>query len=121
MPTECYNKLWQVIIIKQLRFKGDEVARARVLLGMITLGLLVLLVGACTETDSSSPTTTLVLSDALTSNCERNATSGGFQNAGLAVGEIAVEFTLKDIQGNAFTLSELLSEKPVVMVFGSFT
>ena len=95
--------------------------RVRVLLVVIALGIPVLLFGACTKTDTPSPATTPILSDALTSGCERNTMPGGFANVGLAVGGIAVEFTLKDIQGNAFTLSELLSEKPVVMVFGSFT
>ena len=34
---------------------------------------------------------------------------------------MAVDFTLKDIHGNTVSLAGLLSEKPVVMVFGSFT
>ncbi len=46
---------------------------------------------------------------------------GGFQAAGLAVGETAVDFTLKDINGNTVSLAGLLIEKPVLMVFGSFT
>lgn len=40
---------------------------------------------------------------------------------GIKEGVKAVDFTLKDIHGNEFTLSRLLDEKPVVMVFGSFT
>ena len=40
---------------------------------------------------------------------------------GLAVGEPAVEFTLKDVNGTPHTLSALLAEKPVVIVFGSYT
>ncbi|MFC1908800.1 hypothetical protein ACFLXD_02905 [Chloroflexota bacterium] len=63
----------------------------------------------------------LVLSDALTRNCTRTRTSGGFNSIGLAEGEIAVDFTLKDIQGNTVSLAGLLSTKPVVMIFGSFT
>ena len=35
-------------------------------------------------------------------------------------GEPAIEFTLKDVDGNTYTLSGLLKEKPVVMVLGSF-
>jgi len=50
-----------------------------------------------------------------------SARSGDFENVGLVVGETAVDFTLQDIHGNIFSLSRLLSEKPVVMVFGSFT
>jgi len=63
----------------------------------------------------------LVLSDDLKRGCERRRPSGGFENVGLAVGETAVDFTLKDVQGNTVSLAGLLSEKPVVMVFGSFT
>ena len=48
-------------------------------------------------------------------------TSGDFDNAGLSIGETAVDFTLKDVDGNTVSLRSLLSEKPVVMVFGSFT
>ena len=36
-------------------------------------------------------------------------------------GELAVEFSLRDVNGVEYTLSELLSEKPVYMIFGSFT
>ena len=61
------------------------------------------------------------LSDALKRNCQRSGPSGGFDNAGLDVGEMAVDFTLKDTQGNTVRLAELLSQKPVMMVFGSFT
>ena len=39
----------------------------------------------------------LVLSDALTRNCTRTRTSGGFNSIGLAEGEMAVDFTLKDM------------------------
>ena len=63
----------------------------------------------------------LIMSDALKRGCGDNRNQGGFQNAGLPQGETAVDFTLRDTEGNPFTLSELLSEKPVVMVFGSFT
>ena len=43
------------------------------------------------------------------------------QKKGLKVGETAIDFTLSDINGNEFTLSEMLREKPVVMELGSFT
>ena len=36
-------------------------------------------------------------------------------------GQIAIDFTLKDTKGKDYTLSNLLAEKPVVMIFGSFT
>ncbi len=62
-----------------------------------------------------------ILSDALMSGCERTEGFGGFGNVGLAVGETAVAFTLQDVHGNTVSLAGLLIEKPVVMVFGSFT
>jgi len=36
-------------------------------------------------------------------------------------GDKAIEFALKDVEGNLYILSELLREKPVVLIFGSFT
>ena len=36
-------------------------------------------------------------------------------------GQLAIDFTLKDTKGKAYTLSNLLAERPVVMIFGSFT
>jgi len=44
-----------------------------------------------------------------------------FSNVGIAQGQLAVDFTLKDMKGASFTLSDLLSEKPVVLIIGSFT
>lgn len=37
------------------------------------------------------------------------------------VAEPAIDFMLKDVEGNSYTLSELLTEKPVYLAFGSFT
>lgn len=77
-----------------------------------------------TVADSESETPDpgqLVLSTALKRGCWPGSGSAGLRNTGLAEGEAAVEFTLKDIQGNPVSLSELLDEKPVVIVFGSFT
>ena len=62
-----------------------------------------------------------VLLDTLKRNCQINRGSGNFNQTGLAVGETAVNFTLKDISGREFRLSQLLAEKPVLMIFGSFT
>ncbi len=62
-----------------------------------------------------------VLSNVLIRDCQRTAPSGGFENVGLAVGETAIDFTLKDVDGNTVSLASLLGEKPVVMIFGSFT
>ncbi len=63
-----------------------------------------------------------ILSNALTRDCKPGRPSGaGFETVGLSEGGKAVNFTLKDIHGSEFILSQLLAEKPVVMVFGSFT
>ncbi len=91
--------------------------------------LLMMVLGACTsasdtgEINNSDIQKTIkpVLSDALLRGCERAETSRNFSNVGLAVGETAVGFTLQDTQGNIVNLSALLIEKPVMMVFGSFT
>jgi hypothetical protein len=58
-----------------------------------------------------------VLSNDLKRGCQR----GGDGTRGLAVGALAVDFTLDDTAGQSHTLSAMLAEKPVVMVFGSFT
>ena len=67
-----------------------------------------------------------VLSDALVSGCfnwpaEEFSTDNHAQVQTIAEGGLAVEFTLKDVDGVAHTLSGLLSDKPVLMVFGSYT
>ncbi len=62
-----------------------------------------------------------VLSDALTRNCQRDRSADSSVMSGLDAGQKAVDFTLKDVHGRETSLSGLLAEKPVVMVFGSFT
>ncbi len=64
-----------------------------------------------------------VLSDSLKRDCQltQSPVRGDPESAGLRVGEKAFNFTLRDIYGTEFRLSRLLAEKPVVMVFGSFT
>ncbi len=62
-----------------------------------------------------------VLLDTLKRNCQVTRGSGNFDQTGLAVGETAVNFTLTDINGSELRLSQLLAEKPVLMIFGSFT
>jgi cytochrome oxidase Cu insertion factor (SCO1/SenC/PrrC family) len=63
-----------------------------------------------------------VLLEELSRNCQRAETVGNdFKDVGLSIGQRAVNFTLKDTQGAEFRLSQLLVERPVVMVFGSFT
>ena len=47
---------------------------------------------------------------------------GNFDNSGLMVGDTAADFTLFDLNGQAFTLSTALSAgKPVLMVGGNYT
>jgi len=62
-----------------------------------------------------------VLLDTLNRDCKINEERENFNNTGLAEGETAVDFTLKDINGNEHRLSQLLAEKPVVIILGSFT
>ena len=68
-----------------------------------------------------------VLREGLRRNCEydgpvvRDGHTEDLQKKGLRVGETAIDFTLSDIHGNKFTLSEMLREKPVLMEIGSFT
>jgi hypothetical protein len=62
------------------------------------------------------------LSSTLTRNCPVGPTRAqAFEDAGLGPGQKAVNFTLLDTQGVEYRLSRLLAEKPVVMIFGSFT
>ena len=57
------------------------------------------------------------LSTELVRGCEARDRSA----RGPQAGEPAIEFTLMDVDGDPYTLSELLQEKPVVLIFGSFT
>jgi hypothetical protein len=62
-----------------------------------------------------------VLSKELKRDCQYSPAGDDFRNAGLEVGELAVDLTLRDIGGTEYDLSRLLVEKPVAIVFGSFT
>ena len=57
----------------------------------------------------------------LAGDLKRGCQGGGELSGGLAVGALAVDFTLDDTTGQSHTLSEMLARQPVVMVFGSFT
>ena len=72
------------------------------------------------QAEVTEPSGPVLLND-LARDIKRTRRSGGFDNVGLTIGETAVDFTLKDVDGNTVSLRGLLSEKPVVMVFGSFT
>ncbi len=73
------------------------------------------------EWESSDNVSGPVLASDLVRDIELPRLYGDFDNVGLTIGETAVDFTLKDVHGNTVSLRGLLSEKPVVMVFGSFT
>lgn len=68
-----------------------------------------------------------VLSDALVDNCfnwpqdEFSSTNKASVTTSINDGALAVEFTLQDVDGNPFTLSDLLRTRPVLMVFGAYT
>lgn len=63
------------------------------------------------------------LTGTLKSVCQsaQSSVRGNFDIAGLGLGEKAVNFILRDTYGSETRLSQLLAEKPVMMVFGSFT
>ena len=105
--------------------------KRRWLLSGILAGLLMIPV-ACIEATAPTPMPTLTpstltptpspereLLDVLVTNC----TAEGFASdkIGLPVGSKAVNFTLKDVKDNEMSLSRLLDEKPVLLIFGSFT
>ena len=69
------------------------------------------------ETEHREP----ILSNNLKRSCRINQGSEDFDTVGLSIGETAVNFMLKDVRGTEVQLSHLLAEKPVLMVFGSFT
>jgi cytoskeletal protein RodZ len=80
-----------------------------------------------TAPEPDADTDTIIISeepslpDTLSRNCRITQESDDFDETGIAVGETAINFNLKDINGSEFQLSRLLAEKPVMMVFGSFT
>lgn len=92
-----------------------------------------LLAAACAPAVPATPETTTaetatgdgpvapVLAGELTANCQPDDKSVGGMGRGLKVGETAIDFTLEDLDGTAVSLSGLLAERPVVMIFGSFT
>jgi hypothetical protein len=57
----------------------------------------------------------------VTCPAEREANNNEFNQVGPDVGETAINFSLESTTGGNITLSELLVEKPVVLIFGSFT
>jgi cytochrome oxidase Cu insertion factor (SCO1/SenC/PrrC family) len=108
--------------------KGSRIVPSRPLSILMVVLVSALLLACSPAEDKPSARTTapeeatvskaanLLSSDALTRDCQR-----GQGSSDLGVGEVAVNFTLKDTYGSEYSLSALLAEKPVVMVFGSFT
>lgn len=60
---------------------------------------------------------TLELSKDLVRGCDRRDGT----DPELQEGDRAVEFTLMDVDGSTFILSELLNGKPVALIYGSYT
>jgi hypothetical protein len=55
-------------------------------------------------------------------NCVKNTYGTSPHTAGgLEVGESAFDFTLKDLDGTAHTLSNLIGNKPVLLLWGMWT
>jgi cytochrome oxidase Cu insertion factor (SCO1/SenC/PrrC family) len=84
-----------------------------------------LLLMSFTACNTASPATSgaktePVLSSTLKSGCD-NPGVYATDKTGLAVGSQVINFTLKDTDGNEVRLSKLLAQKPVVLIFGSFT
>jgi len=55
-------------------------------------------------------------------NCVKDSYGASPHTAGgLAVGDAAFDFTIKDVDGNAVSLADLVATKPVLMVWGMWT
>jgi len=103
--------------------------RAYLLLALAILCISTIPLVSCSQ--DSEPTQSFIedepaevaLSDALSRDCQESQSpvGGNFDAVGLRIGEKAIDFTLKDITGSEYKLSQLLVEKPVMMVFGSCT
>ncbi len=89
-----------------------------VLLLLIAAGL-----GACARASPTpAPTATSPLAPQLPTNLIRGCRPLGARTSrGPDVGELAIDFTLRDVDGHEHTLSQLLADRPVVLIFGSFT
>ncbi len=57
------------------------------------------------------------LSNDLVRGCNR----GDGTDPDLQAGDPAVDFSLMDVDGNSYVLSELLQKKPVALIYGSYT
>ena len=76
------------------------------------------------DTDKNDSISEDELKKALASTGRRGRMMARFQNfptSKPAAGELAPEFELRDLEGHNVSLAELLTTKPVVLQFGSFT
>ena len=106
----------------------------RILRGFVMIAVALFVVvtglGACARsaqdavsTSTRSPPSAVPAVPAeVTTEVVRDCAPGGFRGVGGPLpGELAIDFTLKDVHGDEHHLLDLLAEKPVVLVFGSFT
>ena len=75
-----------------------------------------------TSDDNSAASTLLLPETSLSKNCstELMITSDSIRG-GLDTGDKAIDFTLENINGTGSRLSDLLEEKPVLLIFGAYT
>ena len=76
---------------------------------------------AMTSTVTATPTVAPPRLEPASTLARRCDQFQSFATRPMTPGQLAVDFTLKDTKGKAYTLSNLLAEKPVVMILGSFT
>jgi hypothetical protein len=65
----------------------------------------------------STQIASLELSSDLVRGCDRNDGT----DPELGKGDMAVEFSLMDVDGNSLAISDMLKEKPVALIYGSYT
>ena len=103
--------------------------RVYLLLALAILCISTIPLVACSQDSEPTPSSIedepaeVALSDALSRDCQESQSpvGGNFNTVGLRIGEKAIDFTLKDITGGEYKLSQLLVEKPVIMILGSCT
>ena len=75
-----------------------------------------------TSDDKGTTSALLLPETSLSKNCSpATITSSDTINGGLDTGDKAIDFTLADINSTQYRLSDLLEDKPVLMIFGAYT
>ncbi len=89
----------------------------------LLVAILLLPTGACADSKNVliPPTPTLQRLPPATCPTVRTDRNYDFNGAGPGIGSTAIDFALKSTTGQMTTLSKLLAEKPVILIFGSFT